>query len=81
MCSFYARSKGSLATPSVSENMRDNRRSSPGLRARLGVPVGGRVRKSRVGKGSPPAPSVERSVQVGMDPAYLDETDRVIVNL
>jgi hypothetical protein len=39
--------KGSLATPSVSENKRGNRRPSLGLLARLGVPVGGRVRMPR----------------------------------
>ena len=35
------------------------------------------------GSDLPPSdePSVERSAQVGMDPAYLDVTDRVIANL
>src|SRR4029079_5709105 len=47
-CLFDARSKGSTATPlkKCIEKYRIGR-PSPGLMARLGVPVGGRVRKSR----------------------------------
>src|SRR5438105_55129 len=55
LCSFDARSKGNLGH-SPKGNIR-NLRPSLGLMARLGVPVGGRVRKSRAVEGqSDPIP-------------------------
>jgi hypothetical protein len=38
-------------------------------------------RSTRAIKGSLAAPYAERTVQAGMDPAYLDAIDRIIVNL
>ena len=47
--------------PSVSENMTGNRRPSLWLLARLGVPLGRRVRMSRAVKGCLTTPSVSEN--------------------
>ena len=61
LCSFDARSEGQSGD-SLGENVmvqRENRRPSPGIMARLGVPVGGRVGNPRRWKINQP-PSLKR---------------------
>ena len=69
LCSFDARSKGqSLATPLTrndDEGAENGTWPSPGIMARLGVPVGGRVRKLRaVEDQSAPIPE-EKTSELG----------------